>query len=215
MHGISPEIALKKQGFVIAGAAFWARLRYYDVMTLTLDLRPILQRTILCTLALGVFAGCSSIDNFDVPVDAEATIPAATILDQLLDPFSFGALERIDFTQELENQGVTKSDVDSVHLESFSLTIKAPSGQTFDFMDSISFSVETDGQPTALVAKLDSVPNGATNIDLAVEKSLELAPYVIAPSMRMTTSVQGKRPMQETKVAAHLVFDLDVNVTGN
>jgi hypothetical protein len=159
--------------------------------------------------------GCSNIDNFDVPVDAEATIPAATIIDQLLDPLSFGALESIDFTQELKNQGVTKSDVDSVHLESFSLTIKAPSGQTFDFMDSISFSVETEGQPKALVAKLDSVPKGATNIDLTVEKSLELAPYVVAPSMRMTTSVQGKRPMQETRVGAHLVFDLDVNVTGN
>lgn len=172
------------------------------------------RRTLLGTLALGMLVCCNSVDNFDVPVDAETTIPAATILDQLLEPFSFGALESIDFTQELKNQGVSKSDVDSVHLKSFTLTITGPAGQTFDFMDSISFSVETDGQAKTLVAKLDSIPKGATKIDLTVETGLELAPYVVAPNMRMTTSVQGKRPMQETKIAAHLVFDLDVNVTG-
>jgi len=176
------------------------------------------RRTLLGTLTLGtlgMLVCCSSVDNFDVPVDAEATIPAATILDQLLEPFSFGALESIDFTQELKNQGVSKSDVDSVHLTIFSLAVIAPAGQTFDFIDSISFSVETDGQPKALVAKLDSVPKGATKIELDVETSLELAPYVVAPSMRMTASVQGKRPMQETKITAHLVFDIDVNVTGS
>ena len=183
-------------------------------MNLALDLLRVGRRTILCTLALGMFTGCSNADNFDVPVDAEATIPAATIIDQLLDPVSFGALESIDFTQELKNQGVSKSDVDSVHLDSFALAVKAPAGQTFDFIQSISFSVETSGQPKAVVAKLDSVPKGATTINLTAEKGLELAPYVVAPSMRMTTSVQGKRPMQETKVAAHLVFDIDVNVTG-
>jgi hypothetical protein len=185
-------------------------------MTSTIRFQPINRRIffLIGTLALGLLTGCSNIDNFDVPVDAKATIPAATILDQLLDPVSFGALESIDFTQELKNQGVTKSDVDSVHLKTFSLTIPAPAGQTFDFMDSVSFSVTTDGQPTALVAKLDSVPKGATKIDLKAETALELAPYVVAPSMRMTTSVKGKRPTQETTIAAHLVFDIDVNVTG-
>ncbi len=183
-------------------------------MTLHLRLQSMDRRALLGTLALGMLVGCNNIDNFEVPVDAAATIPAATILDQLLDPFSFGALESIDFTQELKNQGVTKSDVDSVHLKSFSLTITAPAGQTFDFMDSVSFSIETDGQPKALVAKLDAVPKGATKIELTVETSLELAPYVVAPSMRMSTSVKGKRPMTETKIAAHLVFDIDVNVTG-
>lgn len=184
-------------------------------MTSSIRLQSIARRTLLGTLALGMLAGCSNADNFDVPVDAKATIPAATILDQLLDPLSFGGLENIDFTQELKNQGVTKADVDSVHLTSFSLAITAPAGQTFDFMDSVSFSVETEGQPKALVASLKSVPKGSTKIELTVESSVELAPYVVAPSMRMTTSVQGKRPMQETQIAAHLVFDIDVNITGS
>lgn len=173
------------------------------------------RRPLFMALAVGMLAGCGGIDNIDVPVDAEATIPAASILDQLLDPFNFAGFDNIDFSQELKNQGVTKSDVDSVHLQTFTLAVKAPAGQNFDFMDSISFSVETQGQPKAVVAKLDSVPKGATTLDLTVEKSLELAPYVVAPSMRMTTSVVGKRPMQETKISAHLLFDLDVNVTGD
>lgn len=184
-------------------------------MNLTCRPQPMFRRALLGALALGLFTGCSNVDNFDVPVDAQATIPASTIIDQLLDPISFGALESIDFTQELKNQGVTKSDVDSVHMQSFSLSVTAPAGQTFDFVDSVAFSVETEGQPKSLVAKIDAVPKGATKIDLVVERNLELAPYVVAPSMRMTTSVQGKRPMQQTNIAAHLVFDLDVNVTGS
>ena len=181
---------------------------------MTFELNSMIRRACLVMLACGAITGCSGIDNFSVPVDAEAKIPAATILDQLLDPLTFGALESIDFTQELKNQGVTKSDVDSVHMQAFSLTIKAPAGQNFDFMDSVSFSVETDGQPKSLVAKMDPVPKGVTALDLTVEKGLELAPYVVAPSMRMTTSVTGKRPMQETTIGAHVVFDIDVNVTG-
>jgi hypothetical protein len=184
-------------------------------MPLLNHLQSMDRRPFFLALALGMLTACSNVDNFDVPVDAKATIPAATILDQLLDPLSFGAFESIDLSQDLKNQGVTKADVDSVHLQSFSLTITAPTGQTFDFMESISFSVETEGQPKALVAKLDSVPKGATKIELTAEKGVELAPYVVAPSMRMTTSVKGKRPMQQTSVDAHLVFDLDVNVTGS
>ncbi len=185
-------------------------------MSSTRSLTLVSRRALVFTLALGmVAAGCSSADNFDVPINANATIPGATLIDQLLEPFSFGALENIDFSQELKNQGVTKSDVDSVHLQTFTLTVEAPAGQNFDFMDSISFSVETDGQPRTVVAKLDSVPKGVSTITLTVEKNLELAPYVVAPSMRMTTSVVGKRPPQQTTVAAHLVFDIDVNVTGS
>lgn len=184
-------------------------------MTCTTSLTSIPRRALLVALALGIVAaGCSSADNFDVPIDAKATIPGSTILDQLLGPLNFGGFESIDFSQDLKNQGVTKSDVDSVRLETFTLRIEAPAGQNFDFMDSISFSVETEGQPRAVVAKLDTVPKGATTLTLKVETGLELAPYVVAPSMRMTTSVQGQRPMQETIIAAHLVFDLDVNVTG-
>jgi hypothetical protein len=104
--------------------------------------------------------------------------------------------------------------VDAVHVKSFSLTLTAPPGQTFDFLEAISFSVETEGQPKALVAKLDPVPKGATRIDLAPEASLDLKPYVVAPSMRMTTSAKGKRPMQDTTVTALLVLDVDVNVPG-
>lgn len=180
-------------------------------------LKPIYTRSLasfFAPLAMALVTGCGGIDNFDVPIDAKATIPAGTVLDQLLDPLSFGGLESIDLSQDLKNQGVAKSDVDSVQLQTFSLSISAPAGQTFDFMDSVSFFVETEGQPKALVAKLDPVPQGAAKIDLGVESGLELAPYVIAPSMRMTTSVVGKRPMEQTTIAAHLVLDIDVNVTG-
>jgi hypothetical protein len=183
-------------------------------MTSSTTLLTMNRRALLCALGSGVLASCNNVDNVEVPIDAQATIPAATILDELIGPLTFFGLENIDLTNELDNQGVTKDDVDSVHMKSFSLIITAPAGQTFDFMQSISFTVSTEGKPEALVAKLDPVPKGQTTIELVPEATLDLAPYVVAPRMTMTTSVKGTRPMQETTVIAELVFDIDVNVSG-
>ncbi|MBK9264615.1 MAG: hypothetical protein IPM54_33125 [Polyangiaceae bacterium] len=183
-------------------------------MTSSTTLPSMNRRSLFCALGAFVLASCNNVDNFEIPIDAEAKIPAATILDELIGPLAFWGLDTIDLTQELDNQGVTKDDVDSVHVKSFSLTIKAPAGQTFDFIESISFSVETEGQPKAIVAKLDPVPKGQTTIELVTEATLDLAPYVIAPRMSMTASVKGKRPLQETTVIADVVFDVDVNVAG-
>jgi len=176
------------------------------------------RRGALKTLSLGLlaafWAACENLDNFDVDVDAQATIPPGTIIDELIDKLDFNDLQSIDLTQELKNQGVTKDDVDSVHLTRFELSIVGPAGANFDFLDAISFYVETDGEPRLLVAKLDPVPTGATKIALEAQADAELVPYVVAPKMRMVGEVKGKRPSQETTVSALVTLDVDVRVTG-
>jgi hypothetical protein len=135
------------------------------------------------------------------------------VLDELLGVLDFQAFNSIDLTQELENQGVGKEDVDSVVMTSFTLTIQGPAGANFDFLEAVSFFAETEGQPKVLVARLDPVPKGATSLEL-VMTGAELKPYVVAPKMRISAAVQGKRPMQETTVVAAVVLDVDVTVPG-
>ncbi|UQA63083.1 hypothetical protein [Polyangium aurulentum] len=170
-------------------------------------------RAFALALAAAAFTNCDNLDNFDVDVDATAKIPAGTVLDELLGVLDFQSFNSIDLTQELDNQGVTKDDVDSVVMTSFTLTIQGPAGANFDFLESVSFFAETEGQPKVLVAKLDPVPTGATRIEL-VTTGAELKPYVVAPKMRITAEVQGKRPMQETTVVAAVVLNVDVTVPG-
>ncbi|MDC3953094.1 hypothetical protein [Polyangium jinanense] len=177
-----------------------------------MDRRVALQNLVLA-VAAAVVTSCDNIDNFEVDVGAKATIPAGTVLDELLGVLAFNEFQSINLTQELDNQGVTKDDVDSVRMISLSLVIDGPAGANFDFLESLAFYAETEGQPKVLVAELDPVPKGQTSLDLVVSGA-ELKPYVVAPSMKLTTTTKGKRPPEETMVTAAAVLDVDVTVPG-
>jgi hypothetical protein len=177
-----------------------------------MDRRILLQNFVLA-VAAAVATSCDNIDNFEVDVGAKATIPAGTVLDELIGVLAFDEFQSISLTQELDNQGVSKDDVDSVRMISLALVIDGPAGANFDFLESIAFFAETEGQPRVLVAEIDPVPKGQTTLDL-VMSGVELKPYVVAPSMKLSTTTKGKRPPQETMVSAAGVLDVDVTVPG-
>lgn len=167
-----------------------------------------------CALLIAGMATCDSLDNIDVEVGGTAVIQAGTIIDELLDTLDVDALQRIDISQELENQGVTKDDVDSVRLLRFALRVEAPQGANLDFLDSVAFYAEAEGQPRVLIAEITAVPPGATEIELDVVADVELKPYAVAPSMTITGEVEGRRPDTDTTVTADVVLDVDVTVPG-
>jgi hypothetical protein len=167
-------------------------------------------------LAVLVLGTCSSLDNVEVPVTAQATIPRRSVIDELLGNLAFTGFEGFDISQsqQFENQGYSKNQVDSVRMLELTLTIRSPASSNFDFLDAIRFYAEADGLPRVLVAELSPVPAGVTELSLDVDSSVELQPYVIAPSMTLTTEAEGVRPAEETMVDAEAIFDVDVNVTG-
>jgi hypothetical protein len=152
--------------------------------------------------------------TFDVTVTGQSTIPGSGLpgagLIQL--PFDFGGFGAIDLssTQEFKNQGVSRNEVQSVKLKSVTLSISAPSGASFDFLDSIAFDASAPGQSQVAVAQITSIPRSSSQLSLAVD-DVELAPYVAAPSMSVTTNAQGMPPSQDTTVSAVLVFEVVAN----
>lgn len=159
---------------------------------------------------------CSGIDNFDIEESSTSTIPAGSPLEQVLGNLGFGNFLNLDITQNqtLQNQGVTKDQIDSVHITKLTLRITSPaSGQDFTFISSLKFYVGSEGLERALIASGGPFPSGASTIDLTVE-NVDLAPYVAAPSLDITTEANGRRPNQETTVEATIDLDVDVNVGG-
>ncbi len=61
---------------------------------------------------------------------------------------------------------------------------------------------------------MDTVPQGKREIDLAINTDAELKPYVTAPSMVISSEVEGKRPDQETVLGAAVVLDVDIHIPG-
>ncbi|WP_428267020.1 hypothetical protein [Haliangium sp.] len=161
-------------------------------------------------------SACSSADNVEVVVTGEAVLPQRSVLEELLGSLTFTGFDGFDVSnsQEFRNRGYRKDQIDSVRLLRFSLTITDPANADFDFLSAIRFYIEAEGVPRALVAELDPVPSGQSQLDLIVDPELELRPYLAAPTLNIITEVSGLRPPQETTVAATAVFDLDVNVSG-
>lgn len=164
----------------------------------------------LLGLAVGLLClpGCAPTVAFDVDVSGQTTVQRGTLLEELLEQFSFGAFMNMDVssTSEFENNQAEKDRVVEARLVGATLTITAPEGQDFDFIDEITFFVEAPGQPEREVAS-KAVPRGVDTFQLDLE-DVDLAPYVRAETMSVTTEVTGRRPDEDTTIRADLVFHI-------
>ncbi|MEP7120570.1 MAG: hypothetical protein ABJE95_06665 [Byssovorax sp.] len=157
---------------------------------------------------------CSNLTHIDVSAGGKAEIPAATLLDKLLGSVAFGGFDHVDFSQSFKNQGVTKDDVNAVHLKSMTLIVEDPATGNFDFIKSVHFFAKADGLDKVEIATMDSIPMGKRELDLVVNAGTDLKAYVVAPSMQIVSEVQGSLPSEKTTVAAAVVLDADIHIPG-
>jgi hypothetical protein len=164
---------------------------------------------------LAFLATCGKIDQISVSETSRSTIPRGSLLEQFAGDIGFGELVEVDLTesQELQNQGVTKNQIDSVKLTSLSLTIVNPAQGDFTFLDSVEFFVEAPGVERERIARGGPFAAGASSIDLQVD-DVELAPYVVSEKMTITTDARGNRPDEDTTIEAQIDLLVDVNIGG-
>lgn len=176
------------------------------------------MRSALVAAAMVLLGACSSdgIDTFRITESATTTVPKGTLLEELVGNFGFDGFTDLDLTtnQTLQNQGVKRSQIDSVRLTKLTLEITSPAdGQTFDFLSKIEFFVQADGVAKKRLASKDPIDGSVKSFACDLD-GLELAPYVAAPSMDITTAATGKRPKNETTIKATMELLVDVNVSG-
>ena len=72
--------------------------------------------------------GASEVDNVEIEQEGRADIPAGSVIDQLLGDLAFEGFDDIDVSQsqELENQGYTEDQIDSVRLTELTLELRSP-----------------------------------------------------------------------------------------
>jgi hypothetical protein len=158
-------------------------------------------------IVLPLSGGCSYLPvSFDVMTSSQTTIQKGTAVEQLVGTLGFGDFVALDLSQsqEFKSNDVQKRHVARARVQKIALRITAPQEQTFDFLKSISFFVEAPGLPKKRIAHSE-VPRGARNFECQID-DLELAPYVQADTMTITTAVSGRRPAMDTTVRADLVI---------
>jgi hypothetical protein len=169
-----------------------------------------MRRVILLPLLL---SACNPTIDFEVPIEGETTIEGAGLLGGLLSVFGLGDLASVDLStsREFQNNDVRKEQVTKTRLRQLTLT-RLSGDADFDFLDTLAFSGEGPQLPKARVAR-KQVPRDVTTFDCDIE-DVELAPYVRAESMRLTTDVSGRQPNNDTRIRINLVFDVTAEVIG-
>ena len=165
-------------------------------------------------LFFGGLWNCSGVNEvtFNVPVIATAEIEKGNLLEDLINQFGFGSFLNVDVasTQEFKNQNVERARVNKAILTKLTLTIEAPSDQNFDFLEQLTFFVESDGLPKVEVASI-TFPKGARSVDLNVTGT-DIAAYIRAERISLTTEVKGRKPTQKTTIKAVANFQISARL---
>lgn len=171
----------------------------------------------LALLLFTLQAGCGTSVYFEAESTGSTTVegsPFSSVLSAFPGMSSFSNMAVSD-SQEFKNQGVTKEDVKSVKLKRLTLKVTTPTDADFAWLSSIKFYAEVDGKKE-LIAKKDGVdglglraPNPQFDLDLL---DTELKPYVVAPSMAITTEASGRLPPKDTTIEATVRFGVDAVV---
>jgi hypothetical protein len=171
----------------------------------------VMRAIALATMILA--AGCNPTIDFAVPIESQTTIAGGGLLPDLLNAFGVGDLASLDLeaSREFENNDVRKEQVVAARLTLLRLSIVEGS-DNFDFLDSLSFSVAAPELPKERVAS-KTVANGVATFDCDIDE-LELAPYVRAPSLELSSAVEGRQPADDTTIKIELNFDIKAEVIG-
>lgn len=159
----------------------------------------------LIALLLG-FTSCGAF-RFDV---AQALpmqeVPGASwahfLTDLLPAPFRL----TIDVQSETEQQGTGPATGAALK----ALTLQArDDGATFDFLDSITLFVESDGLARQALGAVTPVPRGATTLGFTTDPAVDLLPY-LNRGATLTSTVSGSAPPQTFHFDGEVIVELRI-----
>lgn len=164
----------------------------------------------LITLAFGL-GGCGGdgVITFTVTKDSDEQVVEGSNnpIDDFVpfdSPFSFN----INLEQQLQKRDAKGAKrVELRGLKMLVTETKMPAGDTdnFDFLDSIEFYVDSENQERQRLAWLTDVPQGKQTLDLNVDDSINLKPY-IEEGMSLKTSAEGTPPDDDTSIKGEVTI---------
>lgn len=170
--------------------------------------------------ACAALVGCDdieSLDNIDVPIEAEVVVERGTAIEMLL--VGFPPLEgftRVDLSESAAfgDNGYRARDVDSLTLTSLVMRVVAPDAEEADlsFFGEVVFIVEAAGLEPIEIARATAFPVGAREVVFSTTDD-DLKRYLVGTAGTITADIRDtRRPDVDTTVRVEAVFDVDINV---
>ncbi|WP_375418963.1 hypothetical protein [uncultured Hymenobacter sp.] len=143
-------------------------------------------------LSLGSCKKALELITFQISDSSTVTVPPAPLGSYMLPGIAVTSTS----TNTYQVNNTNADYVQDVTLDQLTLSIEAPAGQNFNFLQSISISIASDaaGSDKVLIASLSSVPQGVTTINLTptdskLDKFLRNGSYSLITSAALKQSV--------------------------
>ena len=178
---------------------------------------------VVLAVVMGLFGGCKPISNLTaITVDLDYTqqvqMPAVS-------GYAYGTPLPAEFTvgldaipvptnsaADLSQYHTSANNLTSVMLKSMNLQITAPTGQNFDFLDSIQIYLSGTGLTQQLMAYDYNIPKGQTTITLTPVAGFNIKPYFLLDTMYVGTTLHiNAIPQTGTAANINSVFTMVAN----
>lgn len=114
----------------------------------------------------------------------------------------------------LDEAGVAEGDLSQLRLLGLSFALVDPTEDNdLDFLESVEVWLSADGLDDVLIASKDPLPGDVTEVSLDVT-DLDLAPYIVAEGLAVSTFATGRLPLEDTVVRTTVEVEIGVTAQG-
>jgi len=155
-------------------------------------------------------AGCAQLSQLDLHFQEAAVIPNGGLLaGQIFEEEMLFVLFDEPF---LEEEGVSKEDINSVQLTQFELNALTPEDADLSFIESVSvYCVEPESENWTLLAAQDTFPEQTPAVEFTLE-DVDLSSAFLDGALSLAVDVAGALPEEDIEVEAALTLTVDVRL---
>lgn len=169
---------------------------------------------IFAALVFGIYS-CSKLDeltHFKVNLEQQVTIPATTVVSVPLD-ITTPAIET-NYELAYSNNNTSIDLIESVKLNSMSMTVKSPSGSNFDYLSSLRLYLVADGLDRVMFASATDIPDGLSELDMTIE-DIDFKPYFESGSFRIQIKAETDKVIsQSQEIDLLMQIGIDAKILG-
>ncbi len=172
-----------------------------------------LIKVLASVLLVSGLVSCDELRTFSMDYAVDFTIPSSTVLNLPLNLPSPPVTTNSE--QRFQDEGVESAWIESIRLTDITITITAPQGEDFSFLQSVAIYITSPGQAEVLLAQRTDVPENAGNVLVLDATGEDLYPYISTDDFTLRTSVTTDESLlQDVDFRADLEVQVKATIPG-
>ncbi|NPA36595.1 MAG: hypothetical protein GXO47_07075 [Chlorobi bacterium] len=175
-----------------------------------------MKKLFIIVAALSILAvSCEVLDEltqFDMSYDSTFTVDSAIPINV---PFDISTPPvQTNSESTFEGYNTAKNLIDEITLKKMKLIITAPEGENFDFLSNLELYINADGLDEELIASIDNIPEGQTELLLDVENT-NIKDFIYADEFQLRVKTTTDEILtQDIEIKAEYVFHVNAKILG-